>query len=90
MLVVVPPVPSLMCAELPMQHRGLVISGFLWSVTTDLLSDTSARVVVNGSIFSPWTDFAGVRQGSVVGPLLLNILFNGIADAIVPCARAYN
>ena len=58
------------------------IGGSLRSVIADLLSDTSARVVVNGSTSSP-TESAGVRQGSILGPLLFNILLNGIADAVV-------
>ena len=58
------------------------ICGALWSVIADLLSDTSARVIVNGSISASWPESAGVRQGSVLGPLLFNILFNSIADAI--------
>ena len=58
------------------------ISGALWSVIADLLSDTSARVIVNGSISASWPESAGVRQGSVLGPLLFNILSNSIADAI--------
>ena len=54
----------------------------MWCVVADLLHNTTARVVVNGSASAPWTESAGVRQGSVLGPLLFNILFNGIADAV--------
>ena len=58
------------------------VSGSMWSVIADLLCETTARVRVNGLTSQPWTETAGVRQGSVLGPLLFNILFNGIADAV--------
>ena len=48
----------------------------------DLLSSTPARVFFNGNLSEPWTECAGFRQGSVLGPLLFNILFDGVAAAV--------
>ena len=50
------------------------ITGSTWNVLDDLLTGTSARVFVNGALSEPWAEAAGVRQGSVLGPLLFNIL----------------
>ena len=58
------------------------VAGSTWRVLDDFLSSTSARVLVNGHLSEPWTESAGVRQGSVLGPLLFNILFDGISEAV--------
>ncbi|CAE7243833.1 unnamed protein product [Symbiodinium natans] len=60
----------------------LGVTGSIWKVLDDLLTDTSARVAVNGSMSQPWSETAGVRQGSVLGPLLFNILFDSISAAV--------
>ena len=60
----------------------LGITGATWRVLDDLLTDTSARVVVNGLLSQPWAETAGVRQGSVLGPLLFTILFNSISTSV--------
>ena len=44
------------------------IAGGTWAVITDLPTDTTARALVK-------TENAGVRQRSVLGPLLFNIFF---------------
>ena len=65
--------------------RDAVLLRLKWGLPVvrglSLLTGTSARAVVNGSASSPWTETACVRQGSVLGPLLFNILFNGLAAA---------
>ena len=58
------------------------VTGSTWCVLDDLLSSTSARVLINGNLSKPWTECAGVRQSSVLGPLLFNTLFDGIAAAV--------
>ena len=58
------------------------VAGSTWRVLDDLRSSTSAKVLVNGHLSEPWTESAGVRQGSVLGPLLFNILFDGISEAV--------
>ena len=37
---------------------------------------------MNGSFSEPWSEQAGVRQGSVSGPLLFNLLFDSVAAAV--------
>ena len=58
------------------------ITGSMWKVLDDLLTGTSARVVVNGLLSQPWAETAGVRQGSVLGPLLFTILFDSISTTV--------
>ena len=58
------------------------VAGSTWCVLDDLLSSASARVLINGNLSEPWTECAGVRQGSVLGRLLFNILFDGVATAV--------
>ena len=59
------------------------ITGSMWKVLDDLLTGTSARVVVNGLLSQPWAETAGVRQGSVLGPLLFTILFDSISATVL-------
>ena len=58
------------------------IASSMWKVLDDLFTDTSARVVVNGLLSQPWAETAGVRQGSVLGPLLFTMLFNSISTTV--------
>ena len=59
------------------RHQGLLyklkqngISGNLLETLTDFLKDRKQRVALNGQN-SSWANIeAGVRQGSIVGPLL--------------------
>ena len=64
------------------QLAALGVTGSTWRVLDDLLGATSARVLVHGTLSEPWDERAGVRQGSVLGPLLFNILFDGISAAV--------
>ena len=58
------------------------VTGSLWPVIADPLSNTTARASVNGSLSEPWSELAGVRQGSVLGPVLFNLLFDSVAEAV--------
>eukprot|EP00439_Symbiodinium_sp_Y106_P065296 s2170_g10.t1 len=58
------------------------VTGCLWSVIADLITNTTARVSVNGSFSEPWSEQAGVGSGSVLGPLFFNLLFDSVAEAV--------
>ena len=66
-------------------HKGLIyklqengISGELLNIIVDFLNNRKQRVVLNGQS-SNWVDVkAGVPQGSIMGPLLINALPEGL------------
>eukprot|EP00439_Symbiodinium_sp_Y106_P028743 s4698_g3.t1 len=70
-----------------LQLAAVGVAGSTWRVLDDLLGATCARVLVNGVLSEPWDERAGVRQGSVLGPLLFNILFDGISAAVRAACR---
>ena len=66
------------------------VAGCTWSVIASRFTGTTARAVVNGFASSPWTEIAGVRQTSVLGPLLLcadDVVV--LADSVVHLQRAW-
>ena len=68
-------------------HKGLVfklkqngISGNLLNIFGNFLRNRKQRVVLNGQISTLQNIHAGVSQGSILGPLLLLIYINGLAE----------
>ena len=78
-------------------HEGLVfklkqngISGELLHILSDFLSNRKQRVVLNGQN-SSWTNVhAGVRQGSILGPLVFLIYVNDLSDNLTSNAKLFS
>ena len=78
-------------------HEGLVfklkqngISGELLHILSDFLSNRKQRVVLNGQN-SSWTNVhAGVRQGSILGPLVFLIYINDLSDNLASNAKLFS
>ena len=78
-------------------HEGLVfklkqngISGELLHILSDFLSNRKQRVVLNGQN-SSWTNVhAGVRQGSILGPLVFLIYINDLSDNLTSNAKLFS
>ena len=59
------------------------------NIITDFLSFRKQRVVINGQA-SPWTSIeTGVRQGSVLGPLIFLIYINNLSDDLSTTAELF-
>jgi retron-type reverse transcriptase len=77
-------------------HNGLLftlnklqVPDYLGKWIRDYLTGRSFRVRVDGVFSTEQPISAGVPQGSVLGPILFNIFFNSIHDAIpFDCDRA--
>ena len=65
------------------------ISGNLLNLLRDFLNERKQRVVLNGQ-FSTWKNVnAGVRQGSIIGPLLLLIYINDLTEGLPSNAKLF-
>ena len=70
-------------------HEGLLfklkqigVCGSILNWFTSYLSDRSQKVVINGKSSNSKSIFAGVPQGSILGPLLFLIYMNNINEGI--------
>ena len=77
-------------------HEGLIhklkligIQGNLLNVLTTFLNSRKQRVVLNGQC-SDWQNvFAGVPQGSILGPLFFLIYINDLPDGLITNAKLF-
>ena len=78
-------------------HEGIIfklkrndISSELLHILSDFLSNRKQRVVLNGQN-SSWTNVhAGVRQGSILGPLVFLIYINDLSDNLTSNAKLFS
>ena len=77
-------------------HEGLLyklkpmsISGELYNLLENYLSDRFQRVILNGQFSSRKPILAGVPQGSILGPLLFLIYINDLPNGLKSNAKSF-
>ena len=70
-----------------LRQHGIIGSLLDW--TSDYLKDRCQRVVIRSCVSNLKPVYAGVPQGSVLGPLLFLIYVNDIADSLLSLTRLF-
>src|SRR6185437_6577000 len=56
------------------------VRGRIWMVVRDLYRCVTNRVIINGTRSRSFRSYVGVRQGSVLSPLLFSVFISGVIE----------